>query len=80
MNGDDNYNYGFSGAVPEGVSIQYNVDRALEFQRNSPSAESTFIWFYEHERNNHDKHLPQETSNPDHSMDYKQIDTKDKEN
>jgi len=61
-------NYGFSGSVPPGASVQSNITRALEFQSTHSAAE-TFEWFYEQVRNNKDGHLP-----PSESMDYKQID------
>ncbi|MBL8328769.1 MAG: hypothetical protein JNJ71_07940 [Rubrivivax sp.] len=61
-------NYGFLGAVPPGVSITSNIDRALQYKANHTPYE-TFVWFYEQVRNNRDRHLPLDTS-----MDYKQID------
>jgi hypothetical protein len=67
-----NYNFGFIGYIPPGVSVQDNVDRALEFQRTH-TARETAEWFYETVRNNggNNYHMPQQDS-----MDYKQIDNK----
>lgn len=63
-----NSNYGFSGPAPPGVSVENNIDRALEYQETH-STKKTFEWFYEHVRHNKDGH-----SHIDESMDYKQID------
>ncbi len=62
-----NDNYGFSGPVPDGVSVADNVSRALDYQANHSIAE-TIDWFYETVRKNKDGHL-----SADLSMDYKQI-------
>lgn len=61
-------NLGFSGAVPDGVSIKENINRALEYRDTHTPAETAW-WFYNVVRNNKDGHLT-----PDQSMDYKQID------
>jgi len=63
-------NYGFSGDVPEGVSVEQNVQIAQEYQKTHTPAE-TLQWFFDTVRNNKDGHLP--TSE---SMDYKQTDPK----
>jgi len=62
--------YGFDdwSKIPPGVSIQDNIDRAKEFQKNH-TPEETILWFYDHVRNNKDRHLSLQDS-----MDYKQID------
>lgn len=57
-------NYGFTGSVPPGVSVEDNVIRALQYQSTHSPAEAA-TWFYEMIRNNKD-HLP-----PNVSMDYK---------
>lgn len=65
-----NNNYGFTGAVPPGVSVEDNVNRALDYQRMHTPAE-TAERFYDVVRNNRDRHL-----SLSESMDYKQIDSK----
>ena len=69
-------NYGFDGPIPERTSIEYNIQRALEYQRTH-TVEETFLWFYEHVRNNKVGHLPSNPSDPNHSMNYKQLNAKD---
>jgi hypothetical protein len=39
-------NYGFSGNIPEGVSIQNNVEEGLTYQKDH-SVYETIDWFYE---------------------------------
>jgi hypothetical protein len=63
-------NYGFTGPVPEGVSIEENIIRVQEYQKTHTPKE-THDWFIETFRNNKDGHLP-----ASESMDYKQIDPK----
>jgi hypothetical protein len=60
--------YGFSGAIPPGVSIQANIDRAFAYQQTH-SVEETITWFNDTVRSNRDGHL-----SPELSMDYKQLD------
>jgi hypothetical protein len=64
-------NYGFKGAIPEGASIQYNIDRALAYQ-STHTTEETLAWFDNYAKSNEDLHLPKDPLlYPDHSMDYK---------
>ena len=60
-------NYGFTGSVPHGVSVEDNVIRALQYQ-STHAPDETAVWFYEIVRNNKDGRL-----SPGVSMDYKQI-------
>lgn len=66
-------NYGFSGEVPDRVSIEENVQRALDY-KNSHSDIETAIWFYKTVSNN--KQLEDGTRRLplDASMNYKQLD------
>ena len=66
-------NYGFSGEVPEGVSIEANVQRALDY-KNSHSDIETAIWFYNTVRNNGPLEDGTRRLPLDVSMDYKQLD------
>lgn len=61
-------NYGFTGAIPPGITVEGNVIRAQNYQNTHTPIES-FLWFHEVFRNNLDRHLPLSES-----MDFKQID------
>jgi len=61
----ENTNFGFTGAIPDNVSIQSNIDRAIQYQATH-SDWQTLKWFYDVVRNNKDGHL-----STDESMDYK---------
>lgn len=63
-------NFGFSGEIPQGVTIEGNIIELMNY-RSSHSFWETLQWFYDQARNNKDGHL----SFID-SMDYKQIDGK----
>ena len=40
----DNTNFGFTGAIPDNVSIQNNIDRAIQYQATHSDWE-TLYWF-----------------------------------
>lgn len=64
-------NFGFSGNIPDGVSIENNIKEALEY-KNTHNEIETLFWFREKVGNNKDERLIPQSE----SMDYKQIDSK----
>jgi hypothetical protein len=71
-------NYGFQGQIPPNASVEENINRALQYKETHTITE-TYEWFYEYTRNNKPDNegrfcLP---TDPNHSMDYKQLNEKD---